>query len=125
MPTPPSSPFSGEVPITQSDGYSYRLAWNLQLGQPQASILNDAPGEATVTVDTSWSLTLRNTTPGRNLPTAGNTYQIEPLNVCGGLASCSEEAITIDNLWGKVRLRRLPRTRERYGIPRRHAQRRP
>ena len=70
-PTPDASRISGSVDVVERDGYSLRITYELELGEPSTSIVNDKPGEGTVSIPISSSVVITNTTPGRE-------YQVKP-----------------------------------------------
>jgi len=64
--------FSGGTDVVLANGYSYRVTYRLDsLSHDPISIVDDAPGKASSFVGGSGTMTLKNTTPGRNAEPIG------------------------------------------------------
>jgi hypothetical protein len=67
--TPPPGGFSGQASLTDTQGYTLTLDFSGSLEAPYTSITNDPPGQEDINASMNLaSVTLTNTTPGRNLP---------------------------------------------------------
>jgi hypothetical protein len=57
--------FASEVSMTDTDGYTFSVAFEIVIGEPEISIVNDKPGEGSVIVPVDGAIVVTNTTPGR------------------------------------------------------------
>jgi len=68
--TPTGSPFAGQVSVSDGSGYTFAIAYSLNIAQtPMKNVTNDQPGYASVQLRASGSLQVTNTTSeGRRVP---------------------------------------------------------
>jgi hypothetical protein len=62
---PTGQVFASEVSMSDPDGYTFSVAFEIVVGDPEISIVNDKPGEGSVIVPVDGVIVVTNTTPGR------------------------------------------------------------
>jgi hypothetical protein len=75
-PTPTGVSFSGTAAQTNEDGYTGTIDFHVELGEPEISIVNDKPGEGTVTMTVDSLVRLTNTTTGRDFPASSGAQHV-------------------------------------------------